>query len=553
MWISFSTSPSISRETGMPGPLGDDLGDVLLGDLLGQHRAAVAMELSELRLLLATFFSSSGMRAVAQLRGALEVRVALGALGLALTSSSSALADLIWSIAPFSFCQRAFISDGALAQVGQLGLDRVEALLRGLVLLLLQGLALDLELLDAALHLVDLGGHRVDLDLQPRGGLVDQVDRLVGQEAIGDVAVGEGRRGDDRRVRDADAVVDLVALLEAAEDRDGVGGVGSPTKIGWKRRSSAASFSMCLRYSSSVVAPTARSSPRASIGFKEVGGVDAPSAVPAPTIVWSSSMKRTIWPSAAWISLRTALSRSSNSPRYLEPASSAPMSSAITRRSRKRLRNVAGDDPLGEALDDRGLADAGVADQHRVVLRAPREDLDDAADLLVAADDRVELADSASAVRSRPYFSSAPKVSSGLGEVTRCGPRTSEIACDEFLAGREKIGDPGLGSESASRMCSVEMYSSPRPADSFSACCSTQTNPLEGRMSGTVLPLSFGSLPIASRTRPRASRASTPSRCSTGTTTPSSCSSRAKSRWARSDLGVGVLRGEPLRGRHGLL
>ena len=35
----------------------------------------------------------------------------------------------------------------------------------------------------------------------------------------------------------------------------------------WKRRSSAASFSMCLRYSSSVVAPTSRSSPRASIGL----------------------------------------------------------------------------------------------------------------------------------------------------------------------------------------------------------------------------------------------------------------------------------------------
>jgi hypothetical protein len=31
------------------------------------------------------------------------------------------------------------------------------------------------------------------------------------------------------------------------------------------------------------------------------------------------------------------------------------------------------------------------SDQHRVVLRAPREDLDDAADLFVAADDGVEL------------------------------------------------------------------------------------------------------------------------------------------------------------------
>src|ERR1041384_6143610 len=43
--------------------------------------------------------------------------------------------------------------------------------------------------------------------------------------------------------------------------------LGSPTYTGWKRRSSAGSFSTCLRYSSSVVAPTIRSSPRASIGF----------------------------------------------------------------------------------------------------------------------------------------------------------------------------------------------------------------------------------------------------------------------------------------------
>ena len=57
----------------------------------------------------------------------------------------------------------------------------------------------------------------------------------------------------------------------------------------------------------------------------------------------------------------------------------------------QRLGDVAGDDPLREALDDRGLADAGLADQHGVVLRPAREHLDHAADLLVAADDRVEL------------------------------------------------------------------------------------------------------------------------------------------------------------------
>ena len=64
--------------------------------------------------------------------------------------------------------------------------------------------------------------HRVDLDAQPAGGLVDEVDRLVRQEPAGEVAVGQHRRGHEGGVLDADAVVDLVALLEPAEDGDGV-------------------------------------------------------------------------------------------------------------------------------------------------------------------------------------------------------------------------------------------------------------------------------------------------------------------------------------------
>ena len=56
------------------------------------------------------------------------------------------------------------------------------------------------------------------------------------------------------------------------------------------------------------------------------------------------------------------------------------------------LGHVAVDDPLGQALDDRRLADAGLADQDGVVLGPAPEHLDHAADLVVAADHRVELA-----------------------------------------------------------------------------------------------------------------------------------------------------------------
>ena len=55
------------------------------------------------------------------------------------------------------------------------------------------------------------------------------------------------------------------------------------------------------------------------------------------------------------------------------------------------LGHVARDDALGEALGDRRLADARLADQDGIVLRPAREHLDRAPDLLVAADHGVEL------------------------------------------------------------------------------------------------------------------------------------------------------------------
>src|SRR5574341_1178107 len=106
--------------------------------------------------------------------------------------------------------------------------------------------------------------------------------------------------------------------------------VGSSTYTGAKRRSRAASFSMCLRYSSSVVAPTHCSSPRARAGLSMLLASIAPCAAPAPTTVCSSSMKRMMSPSARWISSMAAFSRSSNSPRKRLPAIIAPRSTAPT-------------------------------------------------------------------------------------------------------------------------------------------------------------------------------------------------------------------------------
>src|SRR5690606_12937049 len=58
----------------------------------------------------------------------------------------------------------------------------------------------------------------------------------------------------------------------------------------------------------------------------------------------------------------------------------------------ERLGDVAAHDVLREALDDGGLADAGLADEDGVVLGAAAQHLHDALDLEAAPDHRVELA-----------------------------------------------------------------------------------------------------------------------------------------------------------------
>mmetsp|Transcript_51035 Transcript_51035/g.124337 ORF Transcript_51035/g.124337 Transcript_51035/m.124337 type:complete len:477 (-) Transcript_51035:666-2096(-) len=109
--------------------------------------------------------------------------------------------------------------------------------------------------------------------------------------------------------------------------------LASPTYTCWKRRSKAESFSMYLRYSASVVAPMQRSSPRARTGLSRLAASIPPSlpALPAPSTMWISSMKRMRFPSDSDTSSSTILRRSSNSPWSLAPAMRAPMSRLMMR------------------------------------------------------------------------------------------------------------------------------------------------------------------------------------------------------------------------------
>src|SRR5947207_293252 len=106
--------------------------------------------------------------AVAELRGALEVGLALGPLCVAIGLLEPRLRLLDRLDRALLVLPPGLHLAGALAQLGKLGLDRLASSDRHLVLFLLQRLALDLELLDAALDLVRSEERRVGKECRSR-------------------------------------------------------------------------------------------------------------------------------------------------------------------------------------------------------------------------------------------------------------------------------------------------------------------------------------------------------------------------------------------------
>src|SRR4051812_4429799 len=262
---------------------------------------------------------------------------------------------------------------------------------------LLELLRLDRGLLGAP-RLLDLllelpvhgrGGHR--LDAHARGGLVDEVDRLVGQLAVGDVAVRELRGRLERLVGDLHLVVLLVAVAQALEDLHGLvrrglvdadlleaplqGGVALQVLAVLVQRGRADRLQLAAgqrRLEDRGGVDRALRGPRAD---EVVELVDEQDDVAALGDLLHHLLE-------ALLELAAVL-RTGDQGREIQRVDLLAL---------EQLGHVGVRDALGQPLDDGGLADAGLADQHRVVLRAPREDLHDPLDLGLPAHDRVELA-----------------------------------------------------------------------------------------------------------------------------------------------------------------
>ena len=180
---------------GNPGPARDDLSDHVGGDSLRGQRAGLlrtgGFQRSELLFQRRDDAIGKFARAL-EFTGALRL-LELGAGLLELTLDALGLAKLVFFGAP-SGSERG----GFFLKFSQFALELAEAILRRSIGFATQRLLLDAQTDDLAIDAVEFLRLGIDLHPEARRGLIHQVDRLVRQETIGDVAVRERRRRDER-------------------------------------------------------------------------------------------------------------------------------------------------------------------------------------------------------------------------------------------------------------------------------------------------------------------------------------------------------------------
>ena len=261
----------------------------------------------------------------------------------------------------------------------------------------------------------------------------------------------------------------------------------------------------------------------------------APSAAPAPTMVCSSSMKTITSPSASETSRNTALSRSSNSPRYLVPAIIAPMSRATSR----RFFRLSGTSPATM----RWASPSAIAvfptpgSPIRTGLFFVRRDSTWTTRRISSSRPTTGsiLPRRATSVRSRPNLASAWYFDSGSGSVTRAPPRTlwsalRSVSRSAPLSRRSRPAGSFFSPAMARSRCSVETYSSLRASASPKAASRAWwADPPNW---GWVPPRVLGRLSRSPSVPCWSASMGTPSFCSTGTVLPSGWPSRARRRWA---------------------
>ena len=368
------------------GPAADHPGDVLLGHLLAQHGVGgLALRLGELPFQL-------GDAPVGKLPGLRQIALALGLFqfeprGVERLLDAPLCRDLVALVLPAGG-----EFGGLLFEIGKILAQRDETVPGVRVGLLLERLFLDLKLDDLAVERLDFLGLAFHLHADAARRLVHQVNGLVGEEAVLDVAIGQLRRRDDRTVGDAHAVVQLVLVLDAAQDRDRV---LDARLLDVDRLEPSLERGVLLNIFLVLVEGRGADAMQFAArqgGLQQVRGVHRAFARARPDQGVHLVDEQDDLPLGMLDLVEHGLEPLLELAAILRPRDQRAHVERHERAALEAVGHVAIGDAQREAFRDRGLAGAGLADQGGVVLGTPGEDLDGAADLLVAADDGVELA-----------------------------------------------------------------------------------------------------------------------------------------------------------------
>ena len=233
-------------------------------------------------------------------------------------------------------------------------------------------------------------GIELDFDLGRR--LVNQVDSLVRQEAVGNVAVAQLGRRDDGRVGDIDAVVHLVALLEAPQNRHGGFHGGLTDQDFLEAALQRGVFFDVLAVFIEGGGTHAMELAAGQRGLEHIAGIHGALGLASAHHGVQFINKN----NGLALILRQVFEHVFQALFELAPELGTGQQRGHVQRQHalafERIRHLPGHDALGQALHDGGFPDARLADEHRVVLGAPLQHLDGAADFVVPADHRVELA-----------------------------------------------------------------------------------------------------------------------------------------------------------------
>jgi len=247
------------------------------------------------------------------------------------------------------------------------------------------------DLAQLGLDLTDLRRRQRSLQANARAGFVDEIDGLIGQEAIGNVSVSELGCRHERLVGDLHLMVRLVAISETLQNFDRLLDAGLADQHGLEapleRRVLLDVFAKLVERRRADALQFATRERR----LDDVAGVDrAFGRTRADQRVQFVDKQDDLAGRAADL-VHDALHPFLEFAAVLRAGDEAREIQGDHALVAQRVGDIALDDALRQPFGDRRLADARFADECGIILGTAGEDLNDALDLARAADDRIEL------------------------------------------------------------------------------------------------------------------------------------------------------------------